>query len=336
MTKGTVLFVTLSDKEEEHMKAVVIYEPGGPEKLIYTEVPKPEIKDGWSLVKVRGFGINHSEVFTRNGLSPSVEFPRILGIECVGEIAGTSDPERLPAGQKVISIMGEMGRAFDGSYAEYTLLPNEQIYPVETELPWDLLAAIPETYYTAYGSMKNLRIEHNDKILVRGATSGVGVAFLRLVKAANPDAYVAGTSRNLKKTQTLLNEGFDEVIEDRDGVLQTDAAFDKVLELIGPATLKNTFTHVNEGGIVCSTGQLGGEWYMNGFEPIMELPANGYLTSFYSGNVSAERIQEMLDFVSDHKVDARPEKVFRLEEVPKAHEYLDSSRSYGKIVCVTE
>lgn len=318
------------------MKAIVIYEPGGPEKLIYTEVPTPEVKEGWSLVRVRGFGINHSEVFTRNGLSPSVEFPRILGIECVGEIAGTSDLERLPVGQKVISIMGEMGRAFDGSYAEYALLPNEQIYPVETEMPWDLLAAIPETYYTAYGSMKNLRIELADKILVRGATSGVGVAFLRLVKSASPDIFVAGTSRNLKKSQTLLDEGFDEFIEDRDGVLQTDKSFDKVLELIGPATLKNTFAHVNEGGIVCSTGQLGGQWYLNDFEPIFELPANGYLTSFYSGNVSAERIQEMLDFVYDHKVDARPEKVFRLEEVPEAHEYLDSSRSYGKIVCVTE
>ncbi|MBP3897729.1 MAG: zinc-binding dehydrogenase [Mogibacterium sp.] len=318
------------------MKAIVIYEPGGPERLIYTEVPTPEVKEGWSLVRVRGFGINHSEVFTRNGLSPSVEFPRILGIECVGEIARTSDPERLHVGQKVISIMGEMGRAFDGSYAEYALLPNEQIYPVETEMPWDLLAAIPETYYTAYGSMKNLRIELADKILVRGATSGVGVAFLRLVKSASPDIFVAGTSRNLKKSQTLLDEGFDEVIEDRDGVLQTDKSFDKVLELIGPATLKNTFAHVNEGGIVCSTGQLGGQWFLNDFDPIFELPANGYLTSFYSGNVSAERIQEMLDFVHDHKVDARPEKVFGLEEVPEAHEYLDSSRSYGKIVCVTE
>lgn len=119
-------------------------------------------------------------------------------------------------------------------------------------------------------------------------------------------------------------------------MLQTDKPFDKVLELIGPATLKNTFANVNEGGIVCSTGQLGGQWYLNDFDPIFELPANGYLTSFYSGNVSAERIQEMLDFVYDHKVDARPEKVFGLEEVPEAHEYLDSSRSYGKIVCVTE
>ena len=140
------------------MKAIVIYEAGGPEKLIYTDVPTPKVKPGWSLVRVMGRGVNHSEIFTRDGQSPSVKFPRILGIECVGVIAGSTDPERLPEGCKVISIMGEMGRAFDGGYAEYALLPNDQIYPVDTDLPWEILAAVPETYYTAFGSMKNLRI----------------------------------------------------------------------------------------------------------------------------------------------------------------------------------
>ena len=135
------------------MKAVVIHEPGGPDKLVYEEVPTPTIKPGWSLVKIKGFGINHSEIFTRKGLSPSVKFPRVLGIECVGVIAETTDPKRLPVGQKVISIMGEMGREFDGSYAEYALLPNKQIYPINTTLDWASLAAVPETYYTAFGTL---------------------------------------------------------------------------------------------------------------------------------------------------------------------------------------
>lgn len=126
------------------MKAIVVSKAGGPEVLTYTDVPKPTIKSGWSLVKVMGFGINRSEIFTREGKSPSVQFPRILGIEAVGMIAESSDPEQLPVGQKVISIMGEMGRAFDGSYAEYVLLPNEQIYPVESTLSWANLAAIPK------------------------------------------------------------------------------------------------------------------------------------------------------------------------------------------------
>ena len=174
------------------MKAIVIYEPGGAEKLIYQDVPTPKVKPGWSLVQVKGFGINHSEIFTRKGLSPSVTFPRILGIECVGVIADTTDPERLPVGQKVISIMGEIGRAFDGGYAEYALLPNAQICPVETKLDWATLAALPETYYTAYGSLLNLRIRETHRVLVRGATSCVGIAFLRLLKARWPDNWAGG------------------------------------------------------------------------------------------------------------------------------------------------
>ena len=328
------MFAVFSDRRV--VKAIVIEEPGGPEKLLYQEVPTPRVKPGWTLVKVRGFGINHSEVFTRQGLSPSVQFPRILGIECVGEVADTADPERLPVGQKVVSIMGEMGRAFDGGYAEYCLLPNEQVYPVHTDLPWEVLAALPETYYTAYGSMKNLRINEGCCVLVRGATSGVGVAFLRLVKARFPQMRVVGSTRGPAKGQLLLDAGFDGYVVDADGVLQTDEVFDRAFELIGPATLKDTCAHIREGGIVCSTGQLGGKWYMDGFDPIFDLPANGYLTSFYSNNVDGARLDEMLSYVARYDVDAAPERVFTLEQVPDAHRYLADAKSFGKVVVLND
>ncbi len=317
------------------MKAVVIYEPGGPEQLKYTEVPRPAVKPGWSLVKVAGFGVNHSEIFTRKGLSPSVRFPRIPGIECVGTIEETTDGKMLPAGRKVVSIMGEMGRDFDGGYAEYALLPNSQIYPVESSLPWEELAAVPETGYTAFGSLKNLQIADTDRVLVRGATSGVGVFFVRMLKAAWPGVSVAGTSRYLSKADQLLAAGFDEVILDREGVLQTDKEFTKVLELIGPATMKDTCRHVAEGGIVCSTGQLGGQWYLENFDPITDLPANGYMTSFYSANVSGAKLQEMFDYLEKYKVHILPERVFSLDDTASAHRYLEESHSFGKVVVMT-
>ncbi|MBE6470443.1 MAG: quinone oxidoreductase [Coriobacteriaceae bacterium] len=318
------------------MKAIVIEEPGGPEKLLYREVPTPQVKPGWTLVHVRGFGINHSEVFTRQGLSPSVQFPRILGIECVGVVAQTTDPERLPVGQKCVSLMGEMGRAFDGGYAEYCLLPNDQVYPVHTELPWVVLAALPETYFTAFGSMENLRLEDGCSVLVRGATSGVGVAFLRLVKARFPRMRVVGSTRTAGKGQMLLDSGFDAFAVDEGGELQTEESFDRAFELIGPATLKDTCRHVCEGGIVCSTGQLGGKWYMDGFDPIFDLPANGYLTSFYSNNVDGNRLDEMLSYVARYHVDAAPERVFSLDQVPDAHRYLADAKSFGKVVVLND
>lgn len=316
------------------MKAIVIHEPGGPEKLIYEEVPTPEVKEGWSLVRVQGFGINHSEIFTRKGQSPSVKFPRILGIECVGVVEETTDEERLPAGTQVISIMGEMGREFDGGYAEYALLPNEQIHPVHTKLPVAEWAALPETYYTAFGSMKNLQIHENDRVLVRGATSGVGIAFLRLLKGKWKNIFVAGTSRSGEKKERLLAEGFDEVVIDADNVLRTEEKYDRVFDLIGPAALRDTFARMKERAVVCCTGLLGGKWALDDFDPLEDLPVNGYVTSFHSGNVDGGRLQEMLDFVEKYRVDVAPEKVFSLTEVPDAHRYLESGGSFGKVVVV--
>lgn len=314
------------------MKAVVIYEPGGPDKLILEDRPIPKTKPGWSLVKIRGFGINHSEIFTRNGLSPSVKFPRILGIECVGEIADTTDENRLPIGQKVVSIMGEMGRAFDGSYAEYALLPNRQLYPVETDLSWDVLAAIPETYYTAYNSMLNLKISESDHVLVRGGTSGVGIAFLRLLKGKYPNIPVTGTSRQPDKKQRLLEAGFDDVVMDQDNILQTEQHYSRVLDLIGPAAIRDTLRHMTEDSIVCITGLLGGVWTMDNFDPLEDLPTNSYLTSVESKNISEKKMNLLLEFIQKYHINVRPEKVFSLDQIREAHAYLESSKSFGKVV----
>lgn len=317
------------------MKAVKIYQAGGPEQLIYQDVPTPNVKDGWSLMKINGFGINHSEIFTREGKSPSVQFPRILGIECVGEVAQSSTPA-LAVGQKVVSIMGEMGRAFDGSYAEYVLLPNEQIYPVHTDLDWTTLAAIPETYYTAFGSLQQLRIAPQDRVLVRGAGSGVGVAFAQLLKARFPHIVLHGSTRNPAKATRLQAVGFDEVITEADGKIQTDQSYDKILELVGPATLRDSFSHINEHGIVCNTGQLGNIWYVNDFDPIIELKNNSYLTAFYSGNVSQAKLDAMFDYIRQFNVKILIERVFTLEQVPEAHRFLQSADGFGKVVVMNE
>lgn len=314
------------------MKAVVVRKPGDSSVLEVTQVAKPSVKPGWSLVKVMGFGINRSEIFTRQGLSPSVNFPRILGIECVGVVEETTDAIRLPVGQKIISIMGEMGRDFDGSYAEYVLLPNEQIYPVTTDLDWKTLATIPETYYTAFGAYKNLKIESDDVVLVRGGSSGVGTAFVKLLKAKFPETKVYASVRNVAKKAQLLSVGYDDIVIDDNGLLKTDLTFTKILELVGPATIKNSIAHLEENGIVCSCGQLGRKWYLEDFDPIMELQNNVYLTTFYSGNVSQEKIQEMLTYIEQEHVGICPEKVFDLENIKAAHDYLESSQAFGKVI----
>lgn len=316
------------------MKAIVVSKAGGPEVLTYTDVPKPTIKSGWSLVKVMGFGINRSEIFTREGKSPSVQFLRILGIEAVGMIAESSDPEQLPVGQKVISIMGEMGRAFDGSYAEYVLLPNEQIYPVESTLSWANLAAIPETFYTAFGIFKSLQITKSDHILVRAATSGVGIAVMKLIKGYAASISVTGTTRSANKSDQLLAAGFDDVlVTPTPNTLPNEASqFDKIADLIGPAATRDSLQHLNEYGILSATGELGGVWTIDALDPIIDIPNNRYLTGFYSGDVSSSKMQEMLAFIEKYHIDVTPARVFNLAQIQAAHQYLQSQHSFGKVV----
>ena len=313
------------------MKAVVVYEAGGFDKLVYQDVPKPQIKEGWSLIKVKGFGINRSEIFTRKGYSPTVKFPRILGIECVGIV---EQSEKFKTGTKIVSIMGEMGREFDGSYAEYVLIPNEQVYPIESNLSWEVLAVIPETYYTSYGALINLKIVDSDKILVRGASSATGIAFCNLVKSRFPNVKIYGSAQNISKREILLEIGFDEIFEDKGYVLQTEMKFDKILELVGPRSIKDSIKHLNRYGIVCSAGQLGEQWFLEDFDPIMELKNNVYLTTFYSGIVDFPSLREMFDFVEKYHVEAKPSKVFSLSEIQKAHEYIESKDGFGKVVCL--
>src|SRR5437764_8004928 len=125
------------------MKAIVVEQSGSPEVLHIRQIHRPEPDHGWVLVRIRAFGLNRSEMFTRQGFSPDVTFPRILGIEAVGEVE--QDPSgHYPAGQKVAAVMGGMGRQYNGGYAEYDVLPLERLMPLQTTLSWEMLGAIPQ------------------------------------------------------------------------------------------------------------------------------------------------------------------------------------------------
>ena len=135
------------------MRAVVAERPDGPDGLVVREVPRPEPRPGWALVRVEAFGLNRSEYKTLKGYAgDAVKFPRILGIELVGVVEAVhGDTPVVPPGTTVAALMGDMGRAFDGGYAEYALVPEHQLIALETTLPWDVLGALPETFVTAAG-----------------------------------------------------------------------------------------------------------------------------------------------------------------------------------------
>lgn len=318
------------------MKAVQVKKPGGAEVLELVNLPKPVLKKGWSLVKVLGFGVNRSEVFTRQGYSPSVVFPRVLGIECVGIIEESSDESYFKKGQLIISIMGEMGRDYDGSYAEYVLIPNQSIYPIKTSLSLEKLVSLPESYYTAFGSMKQLQIKENDRILVRSGASGLGIAFLKLVKALDISVEITASVRHERKVNQLKEAGFDKVILEKNCQLETQETYDKLLDLVGPKVIDDNLKHLSENGIICIVGLLGGQWDLENFDPIMSLKNRTYLTAFYLGMVTKAELLEMLTFIENQKVDIPKPKIYSLDQIQEAHQFIEGTDAFGKAIVLLE
>ena len=322
------------------MRAAVCVRPGGPEVLEIRELPVPPVREGWSLVRVQGAGLNRSELRTRQGHSPTVKFPRVLGIECVGTVAVSTDPA-LPVGRTVAAVMGEMGREFDGGYAQYALLPNSLLMPLATTLPWEVLAALPETYLTAQGSLDALGVVPgaSGRLLIRGGTSSVGMAAASIASAHGLET--AATTRRREKAPALAAVGVDHVILDEGGSL-ADAVRgvwpegpDYVLDLVGTSTVLDSLKLVRRGGTVCVSGSLSG-WLITEFEPIAMIPPGTRLTAFHSdsfkGAAGALVLQRVVDEVQAGAYRPNLDRVFGLEDIVEAHRHMENDRAIGKVV----
>jgi NADPH2:quinone reductase len=322
------------------MKAAVIYQAGNADQLILEERAIPVPKTGQLLIKIRAFGLNRSELMTRKGFSPDVVFPRVLGIECVGEVE--YDPSgKLRKGQQVAAFMGHMGRLFDGSYAEYVVLPQQIVMPFDSELPWETLGALPEMWQTAYGSLHvALKIKASETLLIRGGTSSVGLLAAQLAKSAG--LKVIATTRDNAKTDLLVANGADQVWIDNGTLSATVDSedfpkIDKILELIGTTTLKDSLHSVIPGGSVCMTGMLAEQWSIEDFDPMGYIPAAVNLTTYNTGEirVADELFQHFLTQVEQGIIVPPIKKVFRLQEIVAAHLYMESNAGGGKIVVTT-
>ncbi len=313
------------------MKAVLLDRPTEAENVELFEIPIPEVKHGWVLVRIKAFGMNHSEQILRlNEIRADyIRKPIIPGIECVGEIADPSD-SNFTVGQKVVALMGGMGRSFHGSYAEYVLLPIHHVFAVESALSWTDMSAIPETYFTAWGSLfECLNLKANDTLLIRGATCGLGYAAIQVAKAIG--CTVVATTHKESKLP-LLTEA-DKAILDTGKLCDTlKNGVTKALELIGPKTLPDTLYCVEKGGIVCNTGILGGVYTLNGFDPIKDIPNGVYLTGFFSNYPTEETMRDIFKFLDKHSLKPIVGASFSFEQIKDACLALDSGSVNGKIV----
>jgi NADPH:quinone reductase len=324
------------------MKAIAINQYGGPEQLVLRELPIPRPANGDVLVRVRAFGINHAEIYMRKGAWGQVA--PVSGIECVGEVVEDTTG-RLAEGARVAAFLGGMGRTRNGSYAEYASVPATNVVPLRTSLPWAELAAIPESYVTAWCCLFDRHpVAKNDVLLIRGATSALGQAAINLAVGAG--AKVLGTTRIVAKRPLLQSLGVSEVLtEGSELALAVRQNFpdgiDCVLDLVGNRTLHDSLKMVKKGGRVVMAGFLGGSEPVP-FDIISSLPTGVDLTFFGSAFVLGNKdyplskipLQRIVEDVEKGIYRARPVKVFAFEQIPDAHRLMESNEANGKIVVV--
>jgi len=321
------------------MRAVVIDEPGTPEVLQIRDVPRPQARPGQVLIEVKAFGLNRSELHFRQGVGSSGSFPRIPGIEASGVVVAAPGHEFSP-GQTVVTMMGGMGREFDGGYAEYVVVPASQVIAFDSDLPWGQVGAVPEMLQTAAGTLRvGLEAQAGQSLLIRGGTSSVGLTIAVLAKRQGLSVY--STTRRPEAAALLRDVGVDTVLIDDGGIAEQirqtlPQGVDCAVELVGANVLKDTLAAVRTGGTVCFTGMLSDQWTIPDFYPMDWLP-NGVRLTAYSGegaDLSPATLQGFLDAVQNGDARLPVGRTYRMDQIVQAHIDMEAGVVGGKAVVV--
>jgi NADPH:quinone reductase-like Zn-dependent oxidoreductase len=294
---------------------------------------------GTVLIRVKAFGLNRSELHFRQGVAQTGSFPRVPGIEATGVVEAAPGGE-FETGTQVVTLMGGMGREFDGGYAEYVLVPARQVIPFRSELPWDQLGAVPEMLQTASGSLRvGLEAEQGQTVLIRGGTSSVGLAAAVLAKLQG--ITVISTTRREAGRRLLESVGVDHVLID-DGRIAAQVrelvphGVDGAIELVGVDVMRDTLRAVRTGGTVCFTGMLSDNWTIREFYPMDWLP-NGVRLTAYSGgaaDLAPDVLQGYLDAVAQGRAIIPVGRVYRLDQMAQAHRDMEAGVVGGKGVVI--
>ena len=322
------------------MQAIVLEKFGGADSLIYTDLPEPEPMPGHVVIEIKAFGINHAEMHMRRG--EWAEAAKVIGIECVGLVKACPAGE-FPVGAKVAALMGGLGRTINGSYAEYTRVRASNVALIESDLPWAELAAIPETYATAWTCLfRNLEIARGQTLVIRGAASSFGQAALNM--AADAGVRVIATTRGRERVSLLEQLGAERVETEGPDLSHRIAEakkLDAVLDLVGNSTILDSLDMLRRGGRACLAGWLGGLAPIANFNPLQQMASGVYLTffgSFVFGTpqfpLSDVPLQRIAEQVAAGRLKAKPSRVFRFEEIREAHRVMEANEAGGKMVVV--
>jgi len=272
------------------------------------------------------------------------EIADVSGIECVGVVQSCPGGE-FAVGAKAAALMGGLGRTVNGSYAEYTCAPVTNVASIESGLSWADLAALPETYATAWTCLfRNLEIARGQTLLIRGGGSSFGRAAINM--AVNAGVRVIATARSNDNVAALKELGAEPVeIERRDLSKHIPEAkqLNAVLDLVGNSTILDSLNMLRRGGRACLAGWLGGLAPIADFNPLLQMASGVYLTffgSFVFGTpgfpLSDVPLQSIANDVAAGRYKAKPSRVFKFDQIREAHRVMEANEAKGKMVVVVD
>lgn len=321
------------------MKGVTIRQPGGPEQLVLTELPTPNLKEGEILIKVQSAAVNRTDIITREGKSGYMKNP-VLGVEVAGTVEKISGTSNLAVGDRV------MGLVNGGAYAEYAVMPNDRAIKIPDNFSFEQGAAIPEVFLTAFQTLYWIgKLTNHETVLIHAGASGVGTAAIQLAKKIS-DAKVIVTAGSKKKLEFCEQLGADVLINYKEQAFEEEVlrvtdgkGVDLILDFIGADYWEKNLASIKQAGRWVLIGTLGGGIVQK--VNLMALMAkyvqiNGTLLTPRSDQYKADLTKEfagvVLPFFEDGSIQPIIDTVFPIKDVAAAHTYMEENRNMGKII----
>ena len=339
------------------MKAVRIHQFGGPEVLIYEDAPDPQLRKDQVLVRVRACALNHIDVWVRKGL-PGVKLPHILGSDIAGEVVESGEyVSGFTAGQRVLlapmCFCGQcakclaglqnqcreftvLGNGVDGGNCELIAVPAANVIPIPDSLDFNQAASVPLVFLTAWHMLVGRAgVRPGQTVLVLGASSGVGIAAIQIAKLFHCRVITtAGDETKLEKGRALgadygINHYKQKISEEVRKITNKEGV-DIVIEHVGAATWDESMRSLKSGGTLVTCGATTGP---NAGIDLRHLFARQLsLLGSYMGTMG--ELHEVLGHIFAGRLKPVVDRSFPLKDLRAAHEYLEKSQMFGKIVVI--
>jgi len=324
------------------MTAIAVRGGKGPADALHpVELPRPQPKDGEVLIRVRAAGVNRPDILQREGhYAPPPGAPQTIGLEVAGEIVVAAGRWRV--GDRVCALLG------GGGYAEYAAVDARQVLPIPFKpepggLDFVRAAALPETVFTVYANVfEHGALKPGERLLLHGATSGIGVAAIQMAKAAG--AHVLATARGADKAAQARALGADIAVDtltqDFGAIAKDAGGIDVALDMVGAPTFEATLDALNMDGRIVYIAALGG--------PVLQVPVQAIMrkravitgstlrprSADEKARLAGEVERVVWPWIADGRVRAIVDKTFPLAQAAQAHAFLEAGQHTGKIVLV--